>query len=146
MTAENDPIRLFVTHLYAPDESYFRVFEYLESQPNFFYKNLSTPDKPPRSKEKEAIREDLRRQMTDAEVVIVLSTLYLRDPTAIEYQCLYAQSCDKPLVVMEPFGTTEAVPAIASGEMSGGVGPPTLCPAPTYCGRRSSGISERCSL
>ena len=58
---ENDPIRLFVTHLYAPDESYFRVFEYLESQPNFFYKNFATPDKPPRSKEKEAIREDLRR-------------------------------------------------------------------------------------
>ncbi len=98
---------MFVTHLYAPDESYFRVFEYLESQPNFFYKNLATPDKPPRSKEKEAIREDLRRQMTDAEVVVVLSSLYLRDPTSIEYQCLYAQSCDKPLVVLEPFGSTE---------------------------------------
>ena len=110
MAEEGNPIRLFVTHLYAPDETYFRVFEYLESQPNFYYTNLSTPDKPPRSKEKEAIREDLRRQMADAEVVVVLSTLYLRDPTGIEYQCLYAQSCDKPMVVMEPFGTTEAVP------------------------------------
>jgi hypothetical protein len=107
---EGNPIRLFVTHLYAPDETYFRVFEYLESQPNFYYTNLSTPDKPPRSKEKEAIREDLRRQMADAEVVVVLSTLFLRDPTGIEYQCLYAQSCDKPMVVMEPFGTTEPVP------------------------------------
>ena len=107
MAEEGNPIRLFVTHLYAPDETYFRVFEYLESQPNFYYRNLSTPDKPPRSKEKEAIREDLRRQMADAEVVVVLSTLYLRDPTGIEYQCLYAQSCDKPMVVMEPFGTTE---------------------------------------
>ena len=48
--------------------------------------------------------------MADAEVVVVLSTLYLRDPTGIEYQCLYAQSCDKPMVVMEPFGTTDAVP------------------------------------
>ena len=77
MAEEGNPIRLFVTHLYTPDESYFRVFEYLESQPNFYYVNLATPDKPPRSKEKEAIREDLRRQMTDAEVVVVLSTLYL---------------------------------------------------------------------
>ena len=110
MAEEGNPIRLFVTHLYAPDETYFRVFEYLESQPNFYYTNLSTPDKPPRSKEKEAIREDLRRQMADAEVVVVLSTLFLRDPTGIEYQCLYAQSCDKPMVVMEPFGTTEPVP------------------------------------
>ena len=111
MTTENNPIRLFVTHLYMPDESYYRVFEYLESQPNFFYKNLANPENLPRSKEKEAIREDLRRQMTDAEVVVVLSSLYLRDQTSIEYQCLYAQSCDKPLVVLEPFGMTEPVPA-----------------------------------
>jgi hypothetical protein len=111
LTAETNPIRLFVTHLYMPDESYFRVFEYLESQPNFFYANLATPEKPPRSKEKEAIREDLRRQMAEAEVVVLLSSLHARDPVLIEYQGLYAQSCDKPLVVMEPFGTTEAVPA-----------------------------------
>lgn len=108
---ETNPIRLFVTHLYAPDEAYFRVFEYLESQPNFFYRNLAAPDKPPRSREKEAIREDLRRQMADAEVVVLLSSLHARDPVLIEFQALYAQSCDKPLVVMEPFGTTEAVPA-----------------------------------
>ena len=111
MAEEGNPIRLFVTHVYEPDESYFRVFEYLESQPNFFYANLATPDKPPRSREKEAIREDIRRQMVDAEVVIVLSSLYLRDAAAVEYQCLYAQSCDKPLVVLEPFGTTDPVPA-----------------------------------
>ncbi len=107
---ENNPIKLFVTHLYAPDETYFRVFEYLESQPNFFYLNLATPEKPPRSKEKEAIREDLRRQMSAAEVVVLLSSLYTRDPVLIEYQGLYAQSSDKPLVVMEPFGTTDVVP------------------------------------
>ena len=108
---ENNPIRLFVTHLYAPDESYFRVFEYLESTPNFFYLNLATPEKPPRSKEKEAIREDLRRQISNAEVVVLLSSLYERDPMLIEFQGLYAQSCDKPLVVMEPFGTDTLVPA-----------------------------------
>jgi hypothetical protein len=108
---ENNPIRLFVTHLYAPDESYFRVFEYLESTPNFFYLNLATPEKPPRSKEKEAIREDLRRQISDAEVVVLLSSLYERDPVLIEFQGLYAQSSDKPLVVMEPFGTDTQVPA-----------------------------------
>ncbi len=107
---EDNPIRLFVTHLYAPDEAYFRVFEYLESQPNFFYKNFATPEKPPRTKEKEAIREDLRRQMTEAEVIVLLSSLYDRDPVLIEFQGLYAQSCDKPLIVMEPFGTDAAVP------------------------------------
>jgi hypothetical protein len=111
VVTESNPIRLFVTHLYAPDESYFRVFEYLESQPNYFYSNLATPDKPPRSKENEAIREDLRRQIAGAEVVVALSALYLRDAASIEFQCLYAKSCDKPLLVLEPFGTKDPVPA-----------------------------------
>ena len=109
--SESNPIRLFVSHLYAPDETYFRVFEYLESTPNFFYLNLATPDRPPRSKEKEALKEHLRLQIHDAEVVVLLSSLHARDAVLIEFQALYAKSCDKPLIVMEPFGTGEPVPA-----------------------------------
>jgi hypothetical protein len=110
MSQEN-PIRLFVSHHYAPDDEYFRVFEYLESSINFFYKNLSTPDQPPRSLDRESLKEDLRRQMADAEAVMVLSSLYSRDQVLIEFQALYAKACDKPLIVMEPFGTEETVPA-----------------------------------
>jgi hypothetical protein len=44
-------------------------------------------------------------------VVVLLSSLYERDPVLIEYQGLYAQSCEKPLIVMEPFGTDTQVPA-----------------------------------
>ncbi len=80
IVSESNPIRLFVSHLYAPDEAYFRVFEYLESATNFFYKNCSTPDKPPRSMEREALKEDLRRQINDAEVVVILSDLYRARP------------------------------------------------------------------
>jgi hypothetical protein len=107
--SEINPIRLFVSHLYAHDEAYFRVFEYLESAINFFYKNYATPDKPPRSKEREALKEDLRRQISEAEVVILLSTLHERDPVLIEFQGLYAQASDKPVIVMEPFGTGKPV-------------------------------------
>jgi hypothetical protein len=107
--SESNPIRIFVSHLYAPDEAYFRVFEYLESAINFFYKNCATPDKPPRSKERESLKEDLRQQMKDAEIVLVLSTLHERDPVLIEFQALYAKSCDKPVIVMEPFGTGKPV-------------------------------------
>lgn len=110
MSQEN-PIRLFVSHLYAPDDEYFRVFEYLESAVNFFYRNLSAPDKPPRRFDKESIREGLRSQMADAEVILILTTLHARDPSLIEFQALYAQACEKPIIVMEPFGTGETVPA-----------------------------------
>jgi hypothetical protein len=110
MSQEN-PIRLFVSHLYAPDDEYFRVFEYLESAVNFFYANLSAPDKPPRRLDRESLKEGLRGQMADAEVVILLASLYQRDAVLIEFQAIYAKACDKPLIVMEPFGTGQPVPA-----------------------------------
>lgn len=108
--SESNPIRLFVSHLYAPDEAYFRVFEYLESAINFFYKNCSTPDAPPRSMERETLKEDLRRQISESEIVIILSDLFGRDPILIEFQALYAKSSEKPVLVMEPFGTGKPVP------------------------------------
>lgn len=108
--SESNPIRLFVSHLYAPDEAYFRVFEYLESAINFFYKNCATPDQPPRSMEREALKEDLRRQINEAEVVVVVSSLHARDPILIEFQALYAKASDKPVILMEPFGTGKPMP------------------------------------
>lgn len=110
MSQEN-PIRVFVSHLFAPDDEYYRVFEYLESATNFFYRNLSAPDKTPRSLDRESIKEALRQQMADAEVLILLSALHPKDPVLTEFQGLYAKACDKPVIVMEPFGTGETVPA-----------------------------------
>ena len=110
MSQEN-PIRLFVSHLYLPDDEYFRVFEYLESAMNFYYSNLSTPDRPPRSMDKESLKEHLRHQMAEAEAVLILSRLYEQDQVLIEFQALYAKACDKPVILMEPFGTGEPVPA-----------------------------------
>ena len=109
--SESDPIRIFVSHLYEPDESYFRVFEYLESTPNFFYQNFATPDKPPRGRDKEALKEDLRKQISGSEIVVVLSSMHEIDAAMIEFQAVYAKTCDKPVVVMEPFGTGRPVSA-----------------------------------
>ena len=108
--SQDNPIRLFVSHLYAPDDDYHRVFEYLEGSRNFFYINLSTPENPPRSFDKESVKEHLRAQMINAEAVLVTSGIYAKDPVMIEFQALYAKACDKPLIVLEPFGTAQPVP------------------------------------
>jgi hypothetical protein len=109
--SQQNPIRLFVSHTFAPDDDYQRVFEYLESAVNFFYKNVAAPDQHPRSMDKESLKEGLRQQMSDAEVVLVLSGQHERDPVLIEFQALYAKACDKPVIVMEPFGAGDTVPA-----------------------------------
>jgi hypothetical protein len=88
------------------------VFEYLESAENFFYKNTSTPGKRPPG-DKEALREDLRRQITEAEVVLIPASLYRRHADWAEFELRCAKAFDKPVVVIEPFGSHDTIaPAV----------------------------------
>jgi hypothetical protein len=107
--SQANPIRLFVTHAWAASDDYLRVFEYLESAQNFFYRNLSTPETSPGA-DKEAVREDLRRQIGPAEGVIALSSLYETDKELMTFQMLFAQAGKKPVILMKPFGSSKAPP------------------------------------
>ncbi|HWZ62917.1 MAG TPA: hypothetical protein VNX02_07845 [Steroidobacteraceae bacterium] len=107
--SQANPVRLFVTHLWENSDDYLRVFEYLESARNFFYRNYSTPDKRPGS-DREVLREDLRRQINPAEAVIALSSLYDTDKDLLTFQLLFAQASHKPVILMKPFGTNRDAP------------------------------------
>ena len=104
-----NPIRLFITHAWEMSDDYLRVFEYLESARNFFYKNYSTPDQRP-SGDKEAQRESLRKQIAPVEAVIALSSLYDTQQDMLTFQMLFAQASKKPVILMKPFGSTKAPP------------------------------------
>jgi hypothetical protein len=107
--SQANPVRLFVTHVWENSDDYLRVFEYLESARNFFYRNYSTPDKRPGG-DREALREDLRRQIAPVEAVIALTSLYEAHKDLFTFQLLYAQSSHKPVVLMKPFGGQGVVP------------------------------------
>lgn len=109
--SEKNPIRIYVTHAFASHPDYHRVFEYLEASPNFFYRNCSVPDHPPASGGKEALKEEYRTQLKNAEVVVVLSSLYLENEYWATYQMDAAQATNLPLVAIEPFGGTIKMPA-----------------------------------
>ena len=109
---QQNPIRLFVCHVWVEDDDYHRIFEYVESSPNFFYRNTSTPDARP-SGDKEALRESLRNQIAEAEVMIVPAALYRRNVDWVEFQMHCAKAFDKPIIVLEPFGGTDTIaPAV----------------------------------
>ena len=109
---QQNPIRLFVCHVWAEDEDYHRIFEYVESSPNFFYRNTSKPDVRPPG-DKEALREALRNQIAEAEVMIVPAALYRRNVDWVEFQMHCAKAYDKPIIVLEPFGSTDTIaPAV----------------------------------
>jgi Thoeris protein ThsB, TIR-like domain len=109
--SEKDPIRLFVTHAFASHPDYHRVFEYIESTPNFFYHNCSVPDHLPGTGGKEALKEEYRTQLKSAEVVVVLSSMYEENEYWTTYQMDAAQAIGLSLVAIEPFGGQQKTPA-----------------------------------
>jgi hypothetical protein len=108
MSQEN-PIRLFVTHVWEESDDYLRTFEYLESARGFYYRNLGTPDRRPAGTG-EALREDLRRQIAHAEVVIALASLFERDRDLALFQLNFAKASNKPVVLLKRFGVARPVP------------------------------------
>jgi hypothetical protein len=109
--SQANPVRLFVTHAWETSDDYLRVFEYLESARNFFYRNYSTPDKPPpAAADKEARREDLRRQIAPVEAVVALASLNDTHAELLTFELLFAQASHKPVILMKPFGQRRDVP------------------------------------
>lgn len=107
--SQTNPVRLFVTHVWEHTDDFLRVFEYLESSPNFFYRNLSNVEHMPAG-DKEALREELRRQIAPVEVVIALTSLYEAQRELLTFQLLYSQASHKPVVLMKPFGSQKPIP------------------------------------
>ena len=106
--SQQNPVRLFVSHAFEPSEDYDRVFEYLESSHNFYYRNCSDPDR--KLDTREAMKDELRRQIALAEVVIVPSGQYQTHRDWIDFQLNCAKGLDKPVIVLEAFGVKEKMP------------------------------------
>ena len=111
--SQQNPIRLFVAHTWEETEDYLRIFEYLESARNFFYRNTGTPESRP-SNDEEARREDLRRQIGTAEIVIVPTSLYRTQADLLVFQIHFAKSAKKPVLLVRPFGVQSVVPRVLS--------------------------------
>ena len=109
--SQANPILLYVTHVWEKSDDYLRVFEFLESARNFFYRNYSTPEHRPVG-DKEKLKEDLRRQIAPVEAVVALSSLFEQDRDLAVFQMRYAQANNKPVVLLKPFGGRVEVPKL----------------------------------
>jgi len=107
--SQHNPVRVFVSHAFEASADYHRVFEYLESSHNFYYRNCSDPERRGAGS-REALQEELRRQIALAEVVIVPAGRYALDREWVDFQLNCAKGLDKPVIVLEPFGVKEKIP------------------------------------
>jgi hypothetical protein len=101
--SQRDPIRVFVTHSFEESDDYVRVFEYLESARNFYYRNCSVIDSV-RDGSIEGTRDALRTQIAPAEVIIALASLYPAHQDLLLFELNYAKAGDKPVVLLPHFG------------------------------------------
>lgn len=107
--SEQDPFRIYVAHLFQENDEYRRVFEYLESNDRFFYRNTSNLDNMPASGGTESIQEELRNQIGQAEIMLLPLAAHTINPTLIDFQINYARAADKPILGVQPFGNTVTV-------------------------------------
>lgn len=107
--SQQNPVRIFVAHAFQTNDDYLRVFEYLESSHNFYYRNCSAVDPSP-GYDKEAVQQELRKQISLAEVVIVPAGMYKDNRELINFQLNCAKGMDKPIIVLETFGVREKLP------------------------------------
>lgn len=107
--SEKNPIRLFVTHAWAENEDYLRVFEFLESARNFYYRSCGALDRRP-GDDVEAQREVLRGQIRPAEVVIATASLLRSHSSLLVFQMTFAQASRKPVLLLPSFGLQTDIP------------------------------------
>ena len=106
--SEQDPFRVFVVHLFQENEDYRRVFEYLESRENFFYTNYSNIEDIPAGGA-ESIKDALREQMKEAEIIILPLAISELNPGLVSFQLDCAGASKKPILGIESFGGTVAI-------------------------------------
>ncbi|HMI36689.1 MAG TPA: hypothetical protein VK505_03595 [Steroidobacteraceae bacterium] len=108
--SQRDPIRVFVTHAFELNDDYLRVFEFLESARNFYYRNCGGPEQRPVNTSVEGLHEALRQQMANTEVVVALSALYTMQRDLLMFQLNYAKASEKPVVLLPGFGREVLLP------------------------------------
>lgn len=107
--SESNPIRVYVVHVFTEHPDYLKVFEYLESRPNFYYHNCSKPGARPASDDSEAVKEELRRQIQLAEIVVLPVTMFASNPVLVTFQVDAAKGLNKPVLAVKSFGETVAI-------------------------------------
>jgi len=102
--SESNPFRVFVSHAWDRSEEYSRLFEYLESTTNFYYKSVCDPDKAPPGESIADGRARVLDAMKEAEVFLLLADLYSKHRDWLDFEISAAKAHDLPIIVVEHFG------------------------------------------
>jgi MTH538 TIR-like domain (DUF1863) len=103
---------IFISHAWSYNEHYWTLVSWFNGEPNFSWSNCSVPshDALP-DKTSKGLGEGMTRQISPAQVVLVLGGMYAAHSDWIEYEIHEARRMGKTVIGIRPWGQ-ERVPKI----------------------------------
>lgn len=103
---------MFISHAWSYNDHYWKLVEWFNDEPNFAWSNCSVPshDALP-DKTSKGLSEGMTRQISPAQVVLVLGGMYAAHSAWIEYEINEALRMGKTIIGIRPWGQ-ERVPKI----------------------------------
>lgn len=103
---------IFISHAWRYSEHYSKIVEWFNNEPNFSWSNCSVPsDDSLPDKTSAGLSRGMTRQISPAQVVIILGGMYAAHSAWIEYEISEAQRMEKTIIGVKPWGQ-ERVPQI----------------------------------
>ena len=97
---------LFISHAWQYDEDYYRLIGLLDKANYFSWRNYSVPQHDPLdANNTPRLAESLQRQIRPTNAVLIISGMYVQYRTWIQYEIEVAQSYNKPIIGIEPWGS-----------------------------------------
>lgn len=105
--------RVFISHAWRYNKSYYRLINRLRRTPNFLCANHSVPKHDPvDANNTRKLKEELRQQIRPVEVVIILGGMYVAYSNWIQFEIDYAQYLDKSILGIKPWGAQRMPQAV----------------------------------
>lgn len=102
--------RVFISHAWHRSEHYQTVVDWLDEAPHFRWDNLSVPEHDPVNSER--LEANLRDQMREADVFLILSGMYAAHSDWIDFELNWARIMARPIVGLKPWGNQVVPEAI----------------------------------
>jgi hypothetical protein len=103
--------KVFISHAWEYNDSYYRVARMLDEAPYFSWENLSVPEHDP-ILDTARLTTELNNQMRPANVFLILAGMYVAHSDWIQYEINFARRIGRPIVGIQPWGSIQIPAAV----------------------------------
>lgn len=100
--------QIFISHAWCYSEEYKKLIKFLNMTPNFSYTDSSVPEHDPLdvvdTTTRRKIELALTRQISQAQIVIILAGMYAAYSDWMQYEINEAMRMHKPIIAVKPWG------------------------------------------